>query len=128
MYLALKFLHVSCVVLSLAGFVLRGIWRMKDSPLGNARLSRVLPHLIDTTLLLSAVSLAFLARQYPFVNAWLSAKLLGLVVYIGLGTVALGEAGSRARRGVAFALALVTYSYIVSVALSKDPWGWFALL
>jgi uncharacterized membrane protein SirB2 len=126
MYLALKHFHITCVVLSGAGFALRGAWALAGSPLARARLTRVLPHVVDSCLLLSAIGLAWMAGQYPFVHGWLTAKIVGLLAYIGLGMLALKPGRPLALRGAAFVAALATFSWIVSVALSKSPLGWLA--
>lgn len=126
MYLALKHFHITCVVLSGAGFALRGAWALAGSPLARARLARVLPHVVDSCLLLSAIVLAWMAGQYPFVHGWLTAKIVGLLAYIGLGMLALKPGRPLALRGAAFVAALATFSWIVSVALSKNPLGWLA--
>ncbi|WP_374239970.1 SirB2 family protein [Zoogloea sp.] len=128
MYLALKHFHITCVVLSGAGFALRGAWALAGSPLARARLTRVLPHVVDSCLLLSAIALAWMAGQYPFVHGWLTAKIVGLLAYIGLGMVALKPGRAMALRAGAFVAALATFSWIVSVALSKNPAGWLAWL
>lgn len=128
MYLALKHFHITCVVLSGAGFALRGAWALAGSPLARARLARVLPHVVDSCLLLSAIVLAWMAGQYPFVHGWLTAKIVGLLAYIGLGMVALKPGRAMAVRAGAFVAALATFSWIVSVALSKNPAGWLAWL
>jgi uncharacterized membrane protein SirB2 len=90
----------------------------------NRRLIRVIPHLVDTVLLLSAAGLALTLQQYPFVNDWLSAKLLALVAYIVLGIIALKRGRSKASRSLAFAAALVTFGYIAWVAVTRDPTPW----
>ena len=128
MYLALKHFHITCVVLSGAGFALRGAWALAGSPLARARLTRVLPHVVDSCLLLSAIALAWMAGQYPFVHGWLTAKIVGLLAYIGLGMVALKPGRAMAVQAGAFVAALATFSWIVSVALSKNPAGWLAWL
>nr|MBL8455065.1 SirB2 family protein [Zoogloeaceae bacterium] len=125
-YLAIRHLHVLCVVLSGAGFLLRGIWMLRGSALLAHRVVRVLPHVIDTLLLASAIMLAYLSAQYPFVVAWVTAKVVGLLVYIGLGTIALKRGRSPAVRGTAFAAAIVVYLWIVSVALMRSPFGFFS--
>lgn len=127
MYLALKHFHITCVVLSIAGFTLRGWWSITGSPLLRARLTRILPHLVDSCLLLSAIALAWMAGFVPFVDGWLTAKIVGLLAYISLGAVALRPARPRAQRALAVAGALAVYSYIVSVAITKSPLGWLAL-
>lgn len=124
MYVAIKHLHVACVALSLAGFVARGALMFAGSPLLQARFVRIAPHVVDTVLLASAVWLAWFLGQIPFVNApWLTAKVLGLLAYIGFGTVALKRGRTRAIRAAAFVLALAAAGYVVSVALARDPAG-----
>lgn len=120
-YLALKHLHVTCVVLSGLGFCLRGWWMARQSPLLQHRLSRVLPHIIDSLLLGSALTMAWLSGQYPFAQGWLTAKLCGLITYIVFGALALKRAKTRTLRLRFFALALLAYAYIVSVALTRNP-------
>ncbi len=126
MYLALKHLHITCVVLSGLGFLLRGIWMLQDSPRLQGRLPRVAPHVVDTLLLSSALALAVLSGQYPFVQGWLTAKVLALLAYIGCGSVALKRGCSKAVRGIFFVMALSCFAYIVSVALTRHPAGFFA--
>ncbi len=127
MYLALKHFHITCVVLSIAGFTLRGWWSITGSALLRARLTRVAPHIVDSCLLASAIALAWMAGFVPFVDGWLTAKIFGLLAYIGLGAVALQPARPRTQRALAFAGALAVYAYIVSVAITKSPLGWLAL-
>mgnify|MGYP001428664463 FL=1 len=125
-YLALKWVHIACAILSISGFALRGTLMLLDSPLLAARFVRIAPHVVDTMLLASALWLAALIGQYPFAQGWLTAKVLALIAYIVLGTVALKRARSKVVRGAAFALALAAAGYIVSVALTRNPLGFFA--
>ena len=120
-YLLVKQVHVACVVLSLAGFVARGALMLAGSPLLQARFVRVAPHVVDTALLASAVWLAWMMHQYPFVHGWLTAKVLGLLAYIVLGAVALHRGRTKAVRAWAFAGALLAAGYVVAVALTKNP-------
>jgi len=117
----LKTVHVTSVALSLGGFVLRGIWMLQESPLRHARLTRILPHINDTLLLGSALWLAFRIEQYPFVHGWLTAKVLALLLYIVLGSIALKRGKTKTVRSTAFVLALATFLYIVAVALTCNP-------
>lgn len=128
MYFAIKHLHVTSVVLSLLGFLLRGSWMLSGSALLQHRLTRVLPHIIDTVLLLSAIWLAAAIRQYPFEAAWVTAKVLGLLAYIVLGTIALKRGRTRAIRIGALVAALAVYLWIISVAFSKNAAGFLATL
>jgi uncharacterized membrane protein SirB2 len=124
-YLALKHLHVTCVVLSGLGFALRGWWMLNDSPLLKARLAKVVPHVVDTVLLGSALVMAWQSGQYPFVQGWLTAKFFGLLAYIVCGTMALKRARTKSRRVLFLMLALLAYAYIVSVALTRNPSVWY---
>jgi uncharacterized membrane protein SirB2 len=126
-YLALRDLHITCVILSGTGFFLRGIWRLVDSPLVQRRWVKILPHLIDTVLLSSAIALAVLSQQYPIEQAWLSAKVIGLLSYIGCGMAAFRFSRDKKMMAVFFVLALCSYAYIVSVALTRYPAAWLAI-
>ena len=119
-YALLKFLHLACVAVSGTGFVLRGIWMLQRSPLLARRWVRVLPHVVDTALLASAVALAVMAEQYPIVHGWLTAKIVGLIAYVILGTIALRRGRTAGIRITAFCGALAAFAYIVSVAITKS--------
>ena len=121
-YLILKHLHVTCVVLSGLGFALRGWWMLNDSPRLMARLTRIVPHVVDTLLLGSALVMAWLSGQYPFAQGWLTAKFFGLLIYILCGTMALKRGKTKAQRSFFLVLAIAAYAYIVGVALTRSPW------
>ncbi|MCM8611117.1 SirB2 family protein [Accumulibacter sp.] len=127
-YLILKHLHVGCVVLSGAGFLLRGLWMLADSAWLRRRSVRILPHVVDTVLLGSAIAMTVISQQYPFVSGWLTAKLVGLLLYIGCGTMALKRARSKPQRATFLLAAVLSFAWIVSVALTRNPLGFFAAL
>lgn len=120
-YTVLKAVHVVSAAVSYALFFVRGVWMTRDSPMLARRWVRVLPHINDTILLAAAVALAWMLRQYPFANAWLTAKLLALVVYILLGSLALKPGRPKAARVAAWIAAQVVFAYIVAVALTRNP-------
>ena len=97
-YLTLKTVHVSSVIASYTLFFVRGVWMMRVPAMLSRRWVRIAPHVIDTVLLASAIALAVSIHQYPFVADWLTAKVIGLVVYIGLGTIALKRGRSKHAR------------------------------
>lgn len=123
LYLLIKHLHVSCVVLSGLGFFVRGVLMWQDSPWLRHRLVRTLPHVNDALLLAAAITLAVMSEQYPLVAPWLTAKVSGLLLYIFLGFIALKEGRSRFVRRCAWLAALLVFGYIVSVAYARDPLG-----
>lgn len=122
----LKALHISCALLSISGFALRGWWMLSANPLLQRRPAKVLPHLIDTLLLGSAIWMLALWQVNPFQLGWTTAKIIALLVYIGLGMVALRFGRTRRMRVTAYGLALLTAAYIVSVAYSKSAAGLLA--
>ncbi len=122
----LKIIHVSCAVLSIGGFSLRGYWMLSGNALLDKRIAKTLPHIIDTLLLASAIGMLFIWQTSPFEFTWLGAKVLALLAYIGLGMVALRFGRTRQVRILAWTSALVVAAYIVSVALNKSALGFFA--
>ena len=125
-YALLRATHITCAGLSIGGFLLRGAWLLRGSPLLHARATRILPHIVDTLLLTSAIGLLFVINQAPFADHWLTAKVVLLLVYIGLGTVALKRGRSRRVRVAAFAGAVAVFAWIVGVAINRHPLGWLA--
>ena len=117
-------LHVGSVALSYAGFVARGVLMIRQSPLLATRWVRVAPHVVDTVLLASAIALVVMSRQYPFVEPWLTAKVLALILYIGLGTVALRRGKTMRVRIVAWIAAQIVFLYMVAVAVTRGPVPW----
>ena len=116
-YADIRLLHISCAALSGTLFTFRGLLRINNFRLANHRALRVASYIIDTTLLLAAVLLMLIIRQYPFVNGWLTAKVLLLLLYIALGLITLKRARTTFGRGTALAGALLTFSAIVAVAV-----------
>lgn len=119
-YLAIKHLHITFAALSGSFFLLRGLWMLADSPMLQRRWVKVVPHVVDTLLLGSALVLVFWSGQYPFVQAWLTAKVLALIAYIVLGTIALKRGKTKGVRTFALLAALATFAYILAVALTRQ--------
>ena len=120
-FLTIKAIHVSCAAISFALFFLRGIWSFNGSPIMRRGWVKVVPHVVDTLLLVSALALAFIIQQYPFVNAWLTAKFFGLVLYILLGTIALKYGKTKTIRVSVWLAAMAVFAYIVLVAKQHNP-------
>ena len=118
-----KLLHITCVVLSGSLFSLRGLLMLRGSSTANHPALRYCSYAIDSMLLGAAVILATMLHQYPFVDAWLTVKVVLLVVYILLGIRALRSGRTLRRRTVFFAAALLVYGFIISVAITHNPFG-----
>lgn len=127
-FVALLYIHVGSVCISGGFFTLRAGWMLADSGYLQRRWVKVLPHVVDSALLASAVGLAMILHQYPFVQAWLTAKVLALVAYIGLGTVGLKRGRTKRIRVCSCVAALAVFAYIITVALAHDPRGWLLWL
>ena len=111
---------------SVAGFVLRWTWMYRDSKLLRHGLTRVLPHVVDSVLLLAGAGLLGLTATNPFTQPWLVAKFTALLAYIVLGSIALKRGRTRRIRLVALVAALGAFGYLVGVALSRSPMSWLA--
>lgn len=121
-YEIFKHVHLAAVALSGLLFALRGLWMIQESSLLQAKIVKIIPHIVDTVLLLSAAGLVVQLGGIPL---WVQVKVLALFVYVAFGVAAF-KAGSMGVRLTAFFMGLLTFSFIVSVAVSKNPYGFLA--
>lgn len=122
-YPQIKDVHVGAVTASGLLFFSRGIGVQLGARWAMFKPVRLASYVVDTVLLIAAVALTVILRQYPFVNDWLTAKVLWLLVYIGLGTFALKRGRTPRTRRVCFVSALAVYGFIISIAIAHDPRG-----
>ena len=127
-YATLKLVHQSTVALSLVGFFVRGVGSLSGARWVRFRVARIVPALVDTLLLASAIALAWTLRLSPLDTPWLLAKIVALVVYIALGIVALKPEAPLPVRAASWVAALAVFGYIVSVAIAKTPRGFLGAL
>ena len=85
---------------------------------------KIVPHVNDTILLITAIILAVNLQQYPFTHDWLTAKFIALLLYIIFGMFALKRAKEMKNKVIFFVLSLLTFSYIIGVALNRTV-NWF---
>jgi len=116
----IKFIHIICALLSISGFIIRGIWMINQSDYLQKKLVKVLPHVVDTFLLISAVILAINYAVNPFEQFWLLSKIIALFGYIGLGMIALRFGKTLLQRKLALISAILLFIYIVLVAITKQ--------
>lgn len=112
----LKHLHIAMAALTIGGFVTRGIWAWRAPRLLRLRPVRIVPHVIDTVLLASAVGLLFAYGWNPLKHGWLVAKIALLLVYIALGMAALKPWFAAPVRVASFVVAVAVFGWIVSIA------------
>jgi uncharacterized membrane protein SirB2 len=127
-YLQILWTHIGCVIASGSLFFVRGCMMLAGLPTANHIALRRISVVIDSLLLAAAITLTTIIHQYPFVQAWLTVKLVLLVVYILLGVFALRRGRTRAIRATCFAAAMIVFLFIVSVARAHDPLGAFVHL
>lgn len=122
-YFAFKHIHVTSAVLSILFFVIRAYWSVSGSALLHTRVVRILPHVIDTILLVFGVILAaMIGPSQP----WILAKIVALVLYIGVGTIAIKRGKTPRSRAIAAVIAVAIFMYIVGVAINHNPISWLA--
>ncbi len=121
MYFALKHIHLTTIAISVLLLLFRFALTIKQSPMLQKKWLKILPHVNDSILLASAIALCFTIAQYPFVTPWLTEKVLGLILYIGLGLVALKIAKTNLVRFAAMAGALGTLVFMAKLAVFKQP-------
>lgn len=123
-YPLIKHLHILTVIITATLFLLRFFWQRSGSAMMKRRWVRIVPHVNDTLLLLTGVSLVLITHFYPFTpqGSWLTEKLLGVIIYIALGFVALSRRPRTDRtRWVAFVIALLALVIIIRLAVTKMP-------
>ncbi|MBK7145812.1 MAG: SirB2 family protein [Xanthomonadales bacterium] len=125
-YPLIKAVHVHAIGVSFAIFFLRGLLMLARSKYANHAVLRHTSYVVDTTLLAAALMLSALLGQYPFVHAWLTAKVLLLVAYIVTGSYALKRARTQRGRIIALLLALGCFGLIVAIARAHHWAGPFA--
>ncbi len=118
----IKSIHVLCALLSISGFIYRGILKLTRPEKLTQKWLKITPHIIDTVLLASAIYLVLASHYYPTLFNWVTVKIIALVLYIILGLFTLRFCKSQAGVLISFILALTTFSYIVFVARTKLIW------
>jgi len=121
LYQLIKTVHIATAFVTICVFTYRGSMKLRDSEFTPPLWLKIFPHTNDTVLLICAIYLATSSRQLPISTDWVSAKVVALIVYIGMGMVVMRFARSKTQRIIAFALAILSFSYIVLVALSRSP-------
>lgn len=114
----LKSIHMLFILLSVGSFISRVVLAEFKPELLRAKILKIMPHVIDTILLLTGVSLVFQGNWMAGEFGWILTKLVMLVAYIGFGVVAMRSVNMR--RWGAFVIALACFGYILSVAITKQ--------
>jgi uncharacterized membrane protein SirB2 len=122
-YPEIRLVHIYAAVASGGLFLLRGIVLFAGRRWATAAPLRYLSYTIDTVLLTAALMLMTVLKQYPFVHAWLTVKVVLLAAYIALGFVAFWTANKRRVRVGSWIAALGVFGFVVTVARAHHPLG-----
>ncbi|VAW89419.1 hypothetical protein MNBD_GAMMA18-175 [hydrothermal vent metagenome] len=125
-YEVIKYIHIGCVFLSLLGFCLRSCFLLFNPEKLSQRWLKYPPHIIESLLLLSALAMLPLIGQYPFVDSWLTAKFMAMLLYIGVAGYTLRATHTFKLKLVYILLSLSIFLYIVGVAVFHDYSSWFS--
>jgi uncharacterized membrane protein SirB2 len=125
-YFGIRSVHITCAVLTIFLFAVRGMLMLAESPLLAHRVLRWAPIAVDTVLLTTALMLMGIIHQYPLRTPWLTAKIGLLVAYMVLGSIALRYGRTKRIRVAALLAALATVGFLVTVARAHQPLGLLA--
>lgn len=114
----IKFFHLSFVLISVISFVGRVILSETRPEILKQKPFKVAPHIIDSLLLLSGITLVFQGAWLASEYGWIIAKMVALVGYIGLGVMTMRNRGTT--RWIAFAGSMACFVYIGIVAVTKN--------
>jgi len=127
-YPQIKWVHIAAVACSGTLFFLRGLALHLGAKWPMAAPLRYLSYTIDTVLVTAALMLVTILHQYPFVQSWLTVKVVLLFAYVALGSFALKRGRTRTMRVGCWLAALTLYVLIISVARAHHPLGLLANL
>jgi uncharacterized membrane protein SirB2 len=121
-----KVIHIFCAVLSASLFFARGVLILKHGRI-RQKLLRIIPHLIDTLLLATALMMVFQWQLNPLHHPWLLAKIIALLLYIWMGLMAFRYSRGKAQRLAWWLGALLVVAYIFTTAFTKNPMAFFLM-
>ena len=121
----LKHTHLTALFVSFLLFFIRGYLMMRESNASKHRAFLITPHIVNLILIGTGISLAVFMHLNPANQPWLVVKLVALVIYIALGVLTFKHSSLKARK-ILWLSALIVFAFIVSVARTKNPLGFFA--
>lgn len=124
-YVPVKSVHIIAVLASGGLFAIRGLLLLNGRAWAMSAPLRYLSYGIDTLLLAAALMLVAMLPGAVFGNGWLAVKLFLLAVYVVLGSFALKRARRPEVRWMCYIAALAVYGFMLSVARTHQPLGWF---
>lgn len=121
MYEIVKHVHITAVMLSILVFIGRFVLLQFAPRIGNHKVLKIVPHILYTVLLISAVVLCSLIGVYPLGDMWATQKLIGLLVFAVIGLYSTKWAKTKSMAWGGFFIVLVFFMMTLHVAFSKQP-------
>lgn len=121
LYPAVKHFHFMLIALSVVFFTVRFVLHLRGSAVLEKKFLKIAPHVIDTFLLLSGLTLCFIIHQFPFVDNWLTEKIAAVVAYILLAMIAMKANRGKLFKIFAYIGAISWLVYAARVAVLKQP-------
>jgi len=116
----IKHLHLTFVLLSICSFVGRVILSEIRPGFLKMKALKIAPHVIDTVLLITGITLVFQGQWLAAEYGWIIGKIVALLGYIGFGVMTMHSQGTK--RWLAFSGAMACFIYIGIVAVTKNAW------
>lgn len=123
----LKHIHLTALAISFFLFFIRGYLMMRESNASKHRVFLIAPHIVNLLLIGTGIALAVVMHFNPASQPWLAVKLVALALYIALGILTFKHPVLKIRK-ILWLFALIVFAFIVSIAQSKNPLGFFAAL
>ena len=123
-YPQIKHIHIVIAVLSGSLFAVRGGFALAGARWPQSLPVKWLSYAIDTALLTAAMMLLTILPWAMFGNGWLATKLVLLVVYVVLGSLALKRGRSARMRNWCYGAAVLVYLGMIGIARAHHPLGW----
>jgi uncharacterized membrane protein SirB2 len=125
-YLDIRSVHIASALLSGGIFLVRSLaYNLLGAAWAMAFVLRTIVWAVDSTLLTAAFMLMTITSQAPFVDSWLTVKVLLLTVYVVLAWTAF-RAGSKRKRMAATVAAATIFAMVYSIARTHNPFGLLA--
>ncbi len=115
MYAGIKHSHMLFITISIVLFQLRFFLKTFNKPISKPL--KIIPHVNDTLLLITGISLAYQASINPMEHHWLLSKIIALLMYIGFGTVAIKSQGMKS--SISYVIATLLFVFMVFTAIKK---------
>lgn len=127
-YSLIRAIHATTAITSFILLVVRTYFLLHAKYRLKSRAIKLSPHIIDTILLSSAISLVYIGGySVNLENAWIIAKIVTLILYIFSGLYLFRLARRRKQIYITLSVSSLLYLYIILVAFTKNPFPFQAL-